>query len=64
MGKDQESIQSSTTPDPGYQWECDKSTVNHHKQELSQQVTTMKQLTDAKTLQKQDINNTNDPQKK
>ena len=23
MGKDQESIQSSTTPDPGYQWESD-----------------------------------------
>ena len=22
--KDQESIQSSTTPDPGYQWESDK----------------------------------------
>ena len=21
VGKDQESIQSSTTPDPGYQWE-------------------------------------------
>ena len=25
--KDQESIQSSTTPDPGYQWESDKLTV-------------------------------------
>ena len=25
-GKDQESIQSSTTPDPGYQWESDNST--------------------------------------
>ena len=24
MCKDQESIQSSTTPDPGYQWESDK----------------------------------------
>ena len=24
--KDQESIQSSTTPDPGYQWESDKLT--------------------------------------
>ena len=23
-GKDQESIQSSTKPDPGYQWESDK----------------------------------------
>ena len=29
--KDQESIQSSTTPDQGYQWEIDKLTVRHHK---------------------------------
>ena len=28
MSKDQESIQSSTTPDPGYQWESDKLTVD------------------------------------
>ena len=33
-GKDQESIQSSTTPDPGYQWESNKLTVRHHKLEL------------------------------
>ena len=26
-GKDQESIQSSTTPDPGYQWESNKLTI-------------------------------------
>ena len=32
-GKDQESIQSSTTPDPGYQWESDKLTFRHHKRE-------------------------------
>ena len=32
--KDQESIQSSTTPDPGYQWESNKLTVSHHKREL------------------------------
>ena len=32
-GKDQESIQSSTTPDPGYQWESNKLTVRHHKRE-------------------------------
>ena len=31
--KDLESIQSSTTPDPGYQWESDKLTVRHHKRE-------------------------------
>ena len=35
--KDQESIQSSTKPDPGYQWESDKVTVRHtdESQELS-----------------------------
>ena len=32
-GKDQESIQSSTTPDPGYQWECDNVKNTHHKRE-------------------------------
>ena len=32
-GKDQESIQSSTTPDPGYQWESDNFTIRHHKRE-------------------------------
>ena len=29
--KDQESIQTSTTPGPGYQWESDKLTVRRHK---------------------------------
>ena len=32
-GKDQESIQTSTTPFPGYQWESDNFTIRHHKQE-------------------------------
>ena len=32
-GKDQESIQSSITPDPGYQWESDNVTIRHHKRE-------------------------------
>ena len=36
-GKDQESIQSSTTPDPGYQWESDNFTIRHHKREPSGQ---------------------------
>ena len=36
-GKDQESIQSSTTPDPGYQWERNKLTVRHHRRELRSQ---------------------------
>ena len=29
-GKYQESIQSSTTLDPGYQWESDNVTIRHH----------------------------------
>ena len=32
-GKDQKSIQSSTTPDLGYQWERDNFTIRHHKLE-------------------------------
>ena len=36
-GKDQESIQSSTTSDPGYQWESNKLTVRHHRRELRSQ---------------------------
>ena len=32
-GKDQESIQSSTAPDPGYQWESDNFKIGHHKRE-------------------------------
>ena len=32
-GKDQESTQSSTTPDPGYQLESDNVTIRHHKRE-------------------------------
>ena len=32
-GKYQESIQSSTTPEPGYQWERNKLTIRHHKRE-------------------------------
>ena len=31
--KDQESIQSSATPDPGYQWESNKPLVRRHKRE-------------------------------
>ena len=32
-GKDQDSIQSSTTPDPKYQCESDNFTIRHHKRE-------------------------------
>ena len=31
--KDQESIQPSNTPDPGYQWESDNVTIRHNKRE-------------------------------
>ena len=31
--QDQESLQSITTPDPGYQWESDNVTIRHHKRE-------------------------------
>ena len=33
FNKEQESIQSSTTPDPGNKWKSDKLTVRHHKRE-------------------------------
>ena len=36
-GKDQESIQTSITPDPGYQWESNKLTVRHHRREIRSQ---------------------------
>ena len=32
-GKDQESIKSSTTPDPGYQWERENFSIRHYKLE-------------------------------
>ena len=30
-GKDQESIRSSATPEPGYQWVSNRLTIRHHK---------------------------------
>ena len=36
-GKDQESIQSSTTLNRGNQWESNKLTVRHHRRELRSQ---------------------------
>ena len=67
--KDQKSIQSSTTPDPGYHMgESAKNTIKHHKQEPRGQPfpsswPQWQQWTDVKARQTQDINNTNDPQK-
>ena len=64
-GKDQESIQSSTTPDPGYQWENDNVINESQEVSPSQQVTTRHQQTDVhESITKQDRNNINDPQKK
>ena len=61
-GKDQESIQSSTTPDPGYQWESDNVTTRAKRSALSQQMTTRYQQTDVhESITKQDRNNINDP---
>ena len=68
-GKDQESIQSSTTPDPGYQWESDNVTKDftNESQEVSPfpAVNKRHQKTDVhESITKQDRNNINDPQKK
>ena len=64
-GKNQESIQSSTTPHPGYQWESDNVTIRHQKRALSQQVITRHQQTNVhESITKQDRNNINDLQKK
>ena len=63
--KDQESIQSSTRPDPGYQWESDNVTIRHHKREPRGQPFPSSQQTDLhESITKQDRNNINDPQKK
>ena len=64
-----ESIQSSTTPDPGYQWENDNVTTRHHKREPRGQPfpsrwpqgTTNRMH---ESITKQDRNNLIDPQKK
>ena len=57
-GKDQESIQSSTTPDPGYQWERDNVKIRAQRSALCQQVTARHQQTDVhESITKQDRNN-------
>ena len=63
-GKDQESIQSITTPDETVTSQLD---ITNESQEvnLSQQLTTRHQQTDVhESITKQDRNNINDPQKK
>ena len=59
--KDQEPIQSSTTPDPGYQWECDNVTIRHHKREPRGRKASKTDVHESIT--KQDRNIINDPQK-
>ena len=69
-GNYQESIQSSTTPETGYQWKSDNFTIRQYKRDprgqpfpsrwllgISKQMRT-------KAWQKQYRNNINDPQKK
>ena len=69
-GKDQESIQSITTPDPVYQWESDNFTIRHRKREPSGQPFPSRwpqginKQARTKAYLKQDRNNINDPQKK
>ena len=69
-GKDQESVQSSTTPDPGYHMGKWQNTIKHHKREprglpfFPAGYHKAEQWTDPKVRQTQDINKTNDPQKK
>ena len=48
-GKDQESIQSSTTPDQGYQCESNKLTKGHHTQEPRGQPFSSKALEEKRT---------------
>ena len=70
-GKDQESIQSSTAPDPGYhmgKWQMktqENITLTRTKRSvLSKQVTTRLQWTDKKAWQARNINNKKDQQKR
>ena len=61
---DQESIQSSTTHDPGYhmgKWQKTQLNITNESQE---QVTKRQHWMDSKACQTQDIDNTNYPQKK
>ena len=64
-GKNQESIQSSTTPDPEYQRGSDIVTIRHHKLVPRGQPFPSNQQTDVhESITKQDRNNINDQQKK
>ena len=62
-GKDQELIQSSTTPGPGYQWESHKFTIRHHQREpkgqpfFSRWPQGINEQTQTKAKQKQVSNN-------
>ena len=65
-GKDQKSIQSSTTPDPGYQWESDNFTIRHpnESQEVSPFPAGDHKASVNRRARKHDKNKTRDPQKK
>ena len=66
-GKDQEYIQSNTTPDPGHIWESDKKTRKHHIQE-NKEVSPFTPVDHKAARNRQDsmtrnTNNKKDPQK-
>ena len=66
-GKYQESIQSNTTPDPGYQWESDNFSIRHHKREVSPLPASDHKVSINRRTRKHNKNMTditNDPQKK
>ena len=66
-GKDQELMQSSTTPDPGYQWEVTTSQldITNESQEVSPfPAGDHMASTDVHQSITKDRNNINDPQKK
>ena len=67
--KDQVSIQSSATPDPGYQWESNKLKIRHYKRGPRGQPFPSRwpqgknKQTHTKAQQTHDRNNMSDPQK-
>ena len=68
--KDQESIQSNTTPDPGYHMGKSQKDKETYKKNKSQEVSPFPAgdhkaaMNRRESMNTQDINNTHDPQKK
>ena len=62
--KDQEWIQSSTTPHPGYQWESDKIQDSTNESQEDSRFLAGDHKAQINRQQTQDRKNTNDPQRK